>query len=124
MTSRQTESLVRRLREESSDEGRAALLDGYAEARAPWPGVDAAKPGGRPRSEIEQLMADVATLMRVGVRVEVRLLDAPVCVEGAESARHALDELSALLATLAMAIGRALRLRQQVEKMDATLAHP
>jgi ParB-like chromosome segregation protein Spo0J len=124
LTTRQAESLVRRLRQEESDEARAALLEGYVEARGHWPEVDVAKPHVRPRSEAEQLMADVATLMRVGVRVEVRLLDAPVCVEGAEAAREALAELSALLATLGMAIGRALKLQLQVERMDETLAHP
>ena len=113
MTTRQTECLVRRLRELCSDEARDRLMASWPES-APAP---VKKP--RPRSGREQLLADVAILMRIGVRLEVRLLEVPIDVAGAEVLREALGDLGALLDTLGNAIRRALALQ---DKVDATLA--
>lgn len=110
MTTRQAEALVRRLGEQVSDQARDALMDEWPEA------IPSSITKTRPRSEREQLLVDVAVLMRVGVRLEVRLL------EGASQAavvREALTNLAALVDTLGKAIKRALALQ---DKVDATLA--
>jgi len=116
MTTRQTDALVRRLRELDSDAGRGALMNQW-----PEPASVEAVESSRPRSDREQLLADVAALMRVGVRLEVRLLDLPIRIDGAEIAREALGQAAALLDTLGAAIARALTLQDQA---DATLAQP
>ena len=114
LTTRQAETLVRRLRELDSDEARDALIHRWPEEMA----VVVVKQA-RPRSEREQLLADVAILMRVGVRLEVRLLDRPVDGESSGVVRDTLAALGALLATLGGAIERAVALQ---DKVDATLA--
>jgi len=117
MTTRQAEGLVRRLREQPSDEARRALLSDWPTVAQPA----ASSSRDRPRSEREQLLADVTTLERVGVRLEVRLLEMPLQTESTESLRRALGELDELLETLGKAVKRALA---QQEKGDATLAQP
>jgi len=114
LTTRQAETLARRLRELDSDEARDALIQRWPEEMA----VAVVKQA-RPRSEREQLLADVAILMRVGVRLEVRLLDRPVDGESSGVVRDTLVDLRALLATLGGAIERAVALQ---DKVDATLA--
>ena len=115
MTTRQTETLVRRLRELDSDEARDAAM-------ASWPETTGSSVDKkRPRSEREQQLADVAALMRIGVRLEVRLLEAPVALANAEVGREALSNLMGLLDTLGKTIRRALALQG---KVDATLAKP
>lgn len=116
MTTRQTEALVRQLRELGSDAARGALIHQWPETLS----VEVAR-RTRPRSERELLLADVATLMRAGVRLEVRLLGRPIAVDGAEVTREALADLAPLLETLGAAIARSLTLQDQV---DATLAQP
>ncbi|MCP5041660.1 MAG: ParB N-terminal domain-containing protein [bacterium] len=118
MTTRQAEALVRRLRELDSDEQRARRMTQW-----PEPSASTASGAGRarPRSDSELLLADVSTLMRVAVRLEVRLLERPIRVDGPEIVREALGDLAALLDTLEMAIARALALQ---DKVDATLAQP
>jgi ParB-like chromosome segregation protein Spo0J len=113
MTTRQAETLVRRLGELDSDEARDALMGAWPDAQ-PSPPTKA-----RPRSEHEQLLADVAILMRVGVRVEVRLLGAAGDTSGV--VREALTALAAMVDTLRNAIQRALALQNEA---DATLANP
>jgi ParB-like chromosome segregation protein Spo0J len=113
MTTRQAETLVRRLCELDSDQARDALMDGWPESTA------APMAKTRPRSEREQLLADVTTLMRIGVRLEVRLLDAPVDTSQTGVLREALTELAALVDTLGKALQRALAAQ---DKVDATLA--
>lgn len=114
MTTRQAETLVRRLCELDSDQARDALMDAWPESTAT---PTTAKT--RPRSEREQLLADVTTLMRVGVRLEVRLLDAPVDTSQTGVVREALTELVALVDTLGKALQHALAAQ---DKVDATLA--
>jgi ParB-like chromosome segregation protein Spo0J len=116
MTTRQTEAMVRQLREVDSDEARAHAIAQWPDACAST-SSDAGR--ARPRTEGEQLLADVAALMRQAVRVEVHLLETPVRVDGPEVVRQALGDLAALLATLEAAIARALALQ---DKADATLA--
>jgi ParB-like chromosome segregation protein Spo0J len=110
MTTRQAESMVRRLDEQHSDQTRDALIDAWPET------TPASVAKARPRSECDKLLADVATLKRVGVRLEVRLLEG---VSHTIVVREALTELAALVNTLGNTITRALELR---EKIDATLA--
>jgi ParB-like chromosome segregation protein Spo0J len=114
MTTRQAETLVRRLRELDSDRARDALMN-------EWPKATPSPAKARsPRSSLEQLLADVAILMRAGVRLEVCLLEATVDLEEAIVAREALAELASLLVTVGGAIRRALTVS---EKMDETLAN-
>jgi ParB-like chromosome segregation protein Spo0J len=123
MTTRQAELLVRRLCELDDDAQRAHAMERWPEA-SPAPS-DVSRT--RTRSDAETLMADIATLQRVGVRVEVRLLASPLSVLGpdaASSARHALGELTSLLGSLDRAITRALALPERLDDTDATLAHP
>jgi len=112
MTTRQTEALVRQLRELDSDQARALRI-------AQWPEVDArtSRDAGRsrPRSETEQLLADIAALTRLAVRVEVQLLDTPIQVAGPALVRQALGEVTTLLATLEGAIARALALQDKAD---------
>ncbi len=115
MTTRQAESLVRELGEQDGDDARAALLRS-------WPTPSKKQDDSRPRARCaaEHLMTDVAKMMRAGVRLEVRLLDAPI-INDVESAREGLAELLARLATLQLAIRRALDIAQKVSKQDAAL---
>jgi ParB-like chromosome segregation protein Spo0J len=115
MTTRQAEALVQQLHELASDDARELRMNEWPEAN-PSPCHHA-----RPRSDRDQLLADIATLMRVGVRLEVRLLDMPIQVEGVDVAREALAGLAALLDTLRQAITRAQALQSEA---DATLAQP
>lgn len=115
MTTRQAERLVRRLSELENNESRDALMEKWPEETAA-PNVQ-----GRPRSEHEQLQADVAVLMRVGVRVKVRLLSVPSDITHSDVLRAALRDLNALVDTLNKVIARALELQ---DKVDATLAKP
>ena len=116
MTTRQAEALVRQLRGLDSDEARAEQI-------AKWPETPARTTSdtgrARPRSDAEQLLADVAALKRLCVRLEVHLLATPISLDSPEVAREALIDLAALLETLKAAIPRALGLQ---DKADATLA--
>lgn len=118
MTTRQTEAMVRQLCELDSNHERTLQL-------AQWPEPCARTSNGnvrvRPRSGPEQLLADVAALMRLAVRVEVHLLATPVRVDGPELVHQALGELAMLLGSLEAAIARALVLQ---DKVNATLAKP
>jgi len=116
MTTRQAEAMAQHLGELESDDARRQQMQRWPE---PEPARASNRP--RPRTDREQLLADVAILMRVGVRLEVRLLDKPVQAEGAKLVRDALTELRPLLGTLMQAIARALSLQDRV---DATLAQP
>jgi ParB-like chromosome segregation protein Spo0J len=121
MTTRQVESLVRHLCDHhDSDEARQLAMqrwgtDGHA--------LGSSGARTRPRSAGEQLIADIAVIMRVGVRLEVHLLDSPLGGLGANAAGHAcesLRELAKQLSALERAIARALAIQEKLE--DATLA--
>jgi hypothetical protein len=114
MTTRQTEALVRQLRELDSDEARALAITRWPEAC-----MTTATARVRPRSESEQLLADVTAMMRIAVRIEVRLLENPLPIDGPDLVRKALGDLAALLGTLEGAIARALALQ---DKAHAKLA--
>lgn len=111
MTTRQTEAMVRALRELDSDQARAQQLAQWPEAAASGPSGEAGR--ARPRSAAERLLADVAALIRLAVRVEVQLLETPIQVDGPALVREALGELAALLTTLEAALARALALQDQ-----------
>jgi len=73
-----------------------------------------------PRSRAEiSIVFSLAILMRVGVRLEVRLLAMPADTESSGLVRDSLADLGALLHTLGGAIQRAVALQ---DKVDATLA--
>ena len=119
MTTRRTEALVRALRQLESDEARQRAMQ-------QWPADAPVAPKGgvkrRARTAAEQLMADVATLRRVGVRLEVQLLDRPLASlgpDGAAQARDALGELGELLGGLERAIGRAMQMRTEADEAVA-----
>lgn len=116
MTTRQAEALVRQLCALESNEARTHAIARWPEACATATG-DAGRT--RPRSEREQLLADMAALTRLAVRVEVHLLEKPIDVEGSAVVRQALGELAAVLTPLEAAITRALALQ---DKADAQLA--
>lgn len=115
LTTRQAESLVRCLCALGGDEERKLamqrwLVEGAVTSRRPV--------RARPRPESEQLMVDVATLLRVGVRVEVRLLDCPLSGLGAEGSAQvtgALQQLGTLLGSLERAIARAVQTHSKVD---------
>jgi ParB-like chromosome segregation protein Spo0J len=115
MTTRQVDALVQQLGQLDSDQARQALIKQWPEASP------ATTQGPRPRSDVEHLLADVATLMRVGVRLEVRLLDMALPTQDSDVARQALVQLAALLDPLGRAIARSLK---QQDRIDATLAIP
>ncbi len=93
MTTRQAESLVRRLGELDSDQARDALMDRWPETQA------TSMTKTRPRSECEQVLAEAAVLMRVGVRLEVRLLAASIDASQPGVVREALTRLAELVDT-------------------------
>lgn len=122
MTSRQAEYLVRRLGELGGESERQQAMESWPAAAPDKPetGRPPESAFRRPRSEAEQLMSDVATLMRVGVRLEVQLLASPLASNGAAE-RQALTELAALLRVLDGVIARAIATQEKLE--DATLAN-
>lgn len=114
MTTRQADALVRHLQKLDSDQARCACIES-------WPDPGSARGGGRtarPHSERELLLCDIATLMRVGVRVEVRLFETPVHAEDVPTVQQALEHLAALCDALKRTLARAVVLS---EKVDATL---
>ena len=118
MTTRQAEALVRQLRGFDSDEERAIAIARWPEG---LPDTTSDDGRARPRTQGEQVLADVAALMRLAVRVEVHLLETPLGTDGPEVVREALGDLVPLLGTLETAISRALALQ---DKSNAALAEP
>lgn len=115
LTTRQTETLVQKLRELDSDDARR-------ERMAHWPDNTAKpEPQPAPRSDSEQLRADIAKLMQLGVRLEVRLYEMRLPQKGAGVIYEALAELAGMLDALSTVITRALAIK---ETIDATLQRP
>ena len=105
LTVRQTERLVAELRERPDDAARAAWLAQRLEAPAPDP--SGSRTRGAPRSEADGMVTDIATLLRVGTRLQARLLGTPLGALGASATEIVLDGLGAvapLLTTLAQTI--------------------
>lgn len=98
LTVRQTERLVVELRERPDDAARAAWLTQRLEAPAPDPS------GGRttraPRSEADGMVTDIATLLRVGTRLQARLRGTPLGALGAPATEVVLDGLGAVAPVL------------------------
>jgi ParB-like chromosome segregation protein Spo0J len=107
LTVRQTELLVVELLDLPDDTARAAILARRLESGAA--ATAAARPPSRAlRSEADWMAADVATLLRVGARLEARLLGTPLGALGASAGGVVFDGLVALtpvLAALARTIG-------------------
>lgn len=96
LTVRQTERLV------------AELLEQPEEARATWiaqrlasaPAAPAPRPARVPRGDADGMMTDIATLLRVGARLQARLLGMPLGALGAPATELVLDGLGALAPVL------------------------
>jgi len=109
LTVRQTERLVAELRERPDDAARAAWLAQRLEAP---PAPPDPRPTRAPRSEADGMMTDIATLMRVGTRLQARLLGTPLGALGASATEVVVDGLgavapvvTALARTIATVIG-------------------
>jgi ParB/RepB/Spo0J family partition protein len=115
LTTRQTESLVHKLCELKSDEARR-------ECMVHWPEeVSAPQSRRAPPSDSEQLRADIAKLMQLGVRLQVRLYEMRLPEQGADVVYEALVELVGMLDALRTVVARALAYK---EPIDATLEKP
>ena len=126
MTTRQVESLVHHLSTAGSDEARQLAMQRWADGRGGPDGGPRPRQRHRCRSAGEQLLADVAVLMRVGVRLEVQLRACALGALGkdaARQAREALGELARQLGVLDRAITLTLTLAIQDKLDDATLAN-
>jgi ParB/RepB/Spo0J family partition protein len=97
LTVRQTERLVAELRERPDDADRAAWLAQRLEA-APAPLEP--RPTRAPRSEADWMVTDIATLLRVGARLQARLLGTPLGALGAPATELVLEGLGALAPVL------------------------
>jgi ParB-like chromosome segregation protein Spo0J len=110
MTVRQTEQMVAELVQADSAQDWSLRLARWAEGTGTSPGAPRAGARRTP-SEAEALSADVATLRRVGARLEARLLARPLTALGSgatEVVRHALEQLLPVLDVLSRAVARAL----------------
>ncbi|HEX8113711.1 MAG TPA: hypothetical protein VF516_38530, partial [Kofleriaceae bacterium] len=58
------------------------------------------RPARTPRGEADGMVTDIATLVRVGARLQARLLGTPLGALGAPAAEVVLDRLGALAPTL------------------------
>jgi ParB/RepB/Spo0J family partition protein len=78
------------------------------DARATWiaqrlesaPAAPTPRPTRMPRSDADAMVTDIATLVRVGARLQARLLGTPLGVLGAPAAEVVLDRLGALAPAL------------------------
>jgi ParB/RepB/Spo0J family partition protein len=98
LTVRQTERLVAELRERPDDAARAAWI---AQQLDPAPVPPGPRPRRAPRSEADGMVTDIATLLRVGSRLQARLLGTPLGALGAPATELVLDGLGALAPVLA-----------------------
>ncbi|HEV7884876.1 MAG TPA: ParB N-terminal domain-containing protein [Solirubrobacteraceae bacterium] len=97
LTVQQTVRLVAELRERSDDAARAAWIAHRLDA-APAPLEP--RPTRAPRSEADAMVTDIATLLRVGARLQARLLGTPFGALGAPATELVLDGLGALAPVL------------------------
>jgi ParB/RepB/Spo0J family partition protein len=97
LTVRQTERLIAELRELPDDTARAAWLAQHGDAP---PAARAPRPPRPPRAAADGMVADIATLVRVGARLQARLLGAPLGALGAPATALVLDGLGALAPVL------------------------
>jgi ParB/RepB/Spo0J family partition protein len=97
LTVGQTERLVAELREQPDDAARTAWIAQRLEA-APAP-LDPRRTR-TPRSEADAMVTDIATLLRVGARLQARLLGTPLGALGAPATELVLDGLGTLAPVL------------------------
>jgi hypothetical protein len=110
LTLRQTIALVTELLECADNAARSVLLERRREG--PLPRGSTRRP---PRSEADGILSDVSTVLRVGARLEARLLARPLGAHGPEATElcvAALVSLSGVLTALARTIGSVTGARQ------------
>jgi ParB-like chromosome segregation protein Spo0J len=110
MTVRQTEQMVADLMQADTRQDWSLRLARWAQGMDTSVGAQQARAPRTP-SEAEALSTDVATLRRVGARLEARLLARPLTALGSgatEVVRHALEQLLPVLDVLSRAVARAL----------------
>lgn len=112
MTVRQTERMVADLAQAESREEWAVRMARWERGEFPGDTVGPDRAGPRRTlSEAEAISKDVATLSRVGARLEARLLARPLSALGpapAQTVQHALGQLLPLLGVLSRTIARVL----------------
>ncbi len=96
LTVAQTEQLVAELREQPE----AARAGWIAQRLEAAPAAPTPRPSRTPRGEADGMVTDIATLVRVGARLQARLLGTPLGALGAPAAEVILDRLGALAPTL------------------------
>jgi len=97
LTVQQTERLVAALRERPDDAARAAWI---AQRLETAPAPPDPRPTRAPRSEADGMVTDIATLLRVGTRLQARLLGTPLGALGAPATEVVLDGLGAVAPVL------------------------
>ena len=102
LTVRQTERLVAEAREQPDDAARAAWL---AQRLDTAPASQGPGPTRPPRSAADGMVTDIATLLRVGPRLQARLLGTPLGALGASVTELVVDGLGTLAPVLT-ALGR------------------
>jgi hypothetical protein len=96
LTVAQTERLVAELREQPE----AARAGWIAQRLKAAPAAPTPRPARTPRGEADGMVTDIATLVRVGARLQARLLGTPLGALGAPAAEVVLDRLGALAPAL------------------------
>jgi len=96
LTVGQTERLVAELREQPDDDARTAWIAQRLEATPPLN----PRRTRTPRGEADALVTDIATLLRVGARLQARLLGTPLGALGAPTTEIVLDGLGTLAPVL------------------------
>jgi len=97
LTVPQTERLVAELRAQPDDAARTAWL---AERLDAAPAPLGPRPTRAPRTEADGMVTDIAALLRVGARLQARLLGTPLGALGAPATELVLDGLGALAPVL------------------------
>lgn len=96
LTVAQTERLVAELREQPE----AARAGWIAQRLEAAPAAPTPRPARTPRGEADGMVTDIATLVRVGARLQAQLLGTPLGALGAPAAEVVLDRLGALAPAL------------------------
>ena len=97
LTVAQTERLVAELREQPE----AARAGWIAQRLEAAPAAPTSRPTRTSRGEADGMVTDIATLMRVGARLQARLLGTPLGAFGASAAEVVFDRLGVLAPALA-----------------------
>ena len=120
MTVRQTERMVADLAQADTGEDWSLRLAHWGEGTGAMAVRDRARPR-RVQSEAEAISVDVATLRRVGARLEARLLARPLSTLGpgpAQIVRRALEDLLLVLRVLARTVAAAIKGQSQTVRRE------